>query len=168
MQASMSEQFDSKQVFASLGKSVTVLAMKRDGERYASAATAVCNIADNPASILVCLKSDSSFGQRLLTTDNQPAMFSVNVLGAEQQNLLNHLMTSGSEDRFSLGDWQLSSEEVPFLADAACSMQCQLIQHHQIDTHAVCIARIVAANQGPDAGTIIFHNNTFHKIGSTS
>ena len=131
-----------------------------------SACTAVCNIADDPASVLVCLKRDSSFGQRLLGNSGQQAAFSINVLAADQQALLDHLMQSSKEERFSMGDWQASSDGVPFLADASCAMHCELLQCHDVDTHCVCIARIVAAQLTPGAGTIVFHDKQFHTLTS--
>ncbi len=162
----LSPQFDSQSLFGTLGKSVTVLAMSADGAPVASVATAVCNLADDPASILVCLKTQSSFGVQLLSCAEKSPQFSVNVLAADQQPLLDHLMTSDSDARFSQGDWQQTAGDVPWLADAASSMHCQLLQWHEVDTHSVCIARVLAAHQQPGTGTIIYHGSTFHTVTS--
>lgn len=130
-----------KAAFKRLAKSVCVLSCYDGGQRHASIATAVSNVSNEPPSLLICVEKTASFGA-LINTNKR---FAVNVLGAEQQAVVDNCMQEKGEQRFAVGDWQQASDELPYLADAQASFLCRAVEVTAFETHHIVIAYIEKA-----------------------
>ncbi len=123
-----------------LASGVCILsACDQQGERYAMTVSSVTSVSDSPASLLVCVNESASMCGLL----QLGAGFVVNVLSAQQADVSN--LCAGQDQgavRFSLGDWQLSEQGLPYLADAQAAFFCRHDQDSQYGTHKIVIGSI--------------------------
>ena len=123
--------------FKQMAKSVYILSCVKQGVRYASVATAVSNLSNDPPSLLICMEKTASFSG-LLT---QGTLFAVNIPGAAQQNMVEHCMGAKGEARFDVGVWTAISEQ-PLLSGAQASFVCRVNTINTHATHNIVIADI--------------------------
>jgi flavin reductase (DIM6/NTAB) family NADH-FMN oxidoreductase RutF len=122
-----------------LASGVCVIAARINDESFAMTASSVTSVSDNPASLLVCINKLVSQQEYF---SRQGSVFSVNILGAEHENISN--LCAGREpgrDRFSLGAW-LEADSLPYLADAQATFMCETDMLISYGTHQIVIAHI--------------------------
>lgn len=151
-----------KAAFKQLGKSVCVLTSKDSEQRMASVATAVCNISDQAATLLVCIEKNASFAAVL----QQGQRFAINLLAADQQAIMNQCVQFKGEQRFANGNWreQLGCE---ILDDATAHFICKVRTTQEVDTHNIIIADIEEANSNERCEGLIYMGGKFHPISDT-
>lgn len=153
-----------KQAFKRMAKSVYVLSCVDQGKRHASISTAITNVSNDPPSLLICMEKTASFST-LLTLGS---CFAVNVLGANQQDIVEHCMQHKGEDRFSIGDWQQSGAEnrpkQPVLADAQATFLCCTAEIIGFETHNIVIARIEKTLFSEQASALVYVANQFKSL----
>ncbi|CAA0081033.1 FMN reductase (NADH) RutF [Halioglobus japonicus] len=123
--------------FKQMAKSVYILSCCKQGVRYASVSSAVCNISNEPPSLLISMEKSASFSD-LLTPDTP---FAVNILGAGQQDIVEHCMSAKGEARFEAGDWTAIDEQ-PVLSGAQASFICRVSEIIILETHNIVFAGI--------------------------
>lgn len=149
-----------KNAFKQLGKSVCILSCVNNGSRHATVSSAVCNVSNHPPSLLICVEKTSSFST--LLTPN--ASFAVNVLGPQQQHVVDHCMRSKGEERFNSGNWQQSDEKPPVLAQAQANFLCRVAEISAFETHHIIIANIEQAHSAVDTSALIYLGGEFSAI----
>ena len=149
-----------KRAFQRLAKSVCILSCFNGGQRHASVATAVCNVSNDPPSLLICVEKTASFGT-LLTMES---VFAVNVLGATQQPVVEHCMSSQGVKRFDVGNWQQAQQQLPVLADAQANFVCKVADITAFETHHIIIARIETVHCADSASALVYVAGAFNAI----
>jgi flavin reductase (DIM6/NTAB) family NADH-FMN oxidoreductase RutF len=151
---------DTGAAFKLLGKSVCILTCHQNEKRHASVATAVCNISGEPPTLLVCVEKTASFAALLISN----AGFVVNIIAAEQQDILTQCMNSQGEDRFGLGQWTESKSGQPVLSQAQANLVCSVTEVHDAASHHVVFANIEEAHSDKRGSALIYFNSKFHPI----
>ncbi len=108
------------------------------GQRQAMTATSVASVSDSPASLLVCINSQSSLHDIVAAG----CAFAVNVLSAHHADI-SVLCATGEagENRFSLGDWD-STHGLPWLRDAQAVFFCDSAAQLQHGTHLIVVGNV--------------------------
>ncbi len=142
--------------FKQMAKSVYILSCFKQGVRHASVSTAICNVSNEPPSLLICMEKTASFSG-LLSPDT---LFSVNILGAGQQAVVEHCMGAKGEARFEVGEWTTSSEQ-PVLTGAQASFICRVSVINPYETHNIVIADIEESICNEERSSLIYVNGKF-------
>jgi flavin reductase (DIM6/NTAB) family NADH-FMN oxidoreductase RutF len=146
----------SRNAFKQMAKSVYILSCFKQGIRYASVSSAVCNISNDPPSLLICMEKNASFSG-LLTPNT---LFAVNILGAGQQAVVEHCMGAKGEARFEVGEWTASSEQ-PVLSGAQASFICRVSAINGYETHNIVIAHIEESICNEERSALVYVNGKF-------
>lgn len=142
--------------FKQMAKSVYILSCCKQGARHASVSTAICNLSNDPPSLLICMEKKASFSG-LLAPDT---VFAVNILGADQQGVLEHCMGAKGEARFAVGQWTSMSEQ-PVLSGAQASFICRVSAITAYETHNIVIADVEASICHEDRSALVYVNGKF-------
>lgn len=137
MNSAISDRF--RAAMRCMTTTVSVITSSQDDEWYGMTATAVTSVCAEPASLLVCINTSSSLHSPVLASGR----FCVNVLQAHQIDISTAF--SGrlkGRDRFLSGDWHLSEEGLPYLADAQAALFCTIQQNVPFGTHNIVIGTV--------------------------
>jgi flavin reductase (DIM6/NTAB) family NADH-FMN oxidoreductase RutF len=148
-----------KSAFKALGKSVCVLSYQDQETRAASVATAVCNISEAPPSLLLCVEKTASFAA-LLGRDSK---FTVNVLGAEQQDIMQQVATTKGEQRFELGSWQQEQDWL-LLQESQANFLCKVSALETLPSHLIIIADIEDVHSEAQPSALIYLGGQFRTL----
>ncbi|MFT0172606.1 flavin reductase family protein [Paraburkholderia mimosarum] len=157
-----------KQAMRHLAGGVTVLvALQPDGTPAGIAATAVCSVSAEPASLLACINQSSSVGKLVATG----IPFTVNVLSVHHEALARAFGGMSGHDqtsRFGFGQWHLSPEGVPVLDGSLVAFACRVEKTVAHGSHLVVIGRVehvaLPADQADTAPNLVYHNGTFGRF----
>jgi len=120
---------------------VTIIAVGDAGNRTGLTATAVCSLTDTPPTLLACVNRSASAHSPIRTIKS----FSVNLLATDQLRLAARF--SGKEGlegeaRFEPDEWTTLKTGAPVLKNALASIDCELIEEREFDTHSIFIGRV--------------------------
>ena len=138
-----------------LAGAVTVIATGVIGHRFGLTATAVCSLADDPATLLVCVNRSATAHDVISKNRN----FSVNLLADDQEAIAGRFAGRAGlkgEARFEGGDWRTLATGAPTLVDAVATFDCEVNQEHVFATHTIFIGRVVAAAARDCADPLIY------------
>ena len=68
--------------------------------------------------------------------------FAVHVLSESQADLSNRFATPGI-DKFDTVNWELSSNELPVIANCPLCLQCETVASHQASDHRILIGLVI-------------------------
>lgn len=148
-----------------LASGVSVIATRsRDGEPCAMTATSVTSVSDSPASLLVCVHSDTQTYKVL--TEAAEASFSVNLLAADQDAISNRCASGDpAATRFDVGDWNLDVD-TPVLDSALASFVCRVDKIVDYGTHGIVIGAIDRVVIGErDIDPLLYLNGSYCTVG---
>jgi len=143
-----------------LGKAVAVITSQKDGENFAMAATAVCEVSLDPPSMLICVNRSS----RLHAVLEDGAPFAINILHHSQQPIADRC--SGhirGEARFELGTWRDGALGVKCLAGAQASIVCRGSQTIAYGTHSIFIGVVVDVLTEGNAEPLLYLDGRYMK-----
>jgi len=141
-----------------LARSVTVISCCDSEQRYSMSATAVDSLSTEPPSLLICINRGSSIYPPLAAG----ADFCVNLLAAQQQHIA--IDCSGrlkGEDRFSTGNWQTSTDGVPYLHDAQASLVCRQDGRFDYGTHTVFIGKLLEVKMSGEIDPLVYVDGAY-------
>ena len=67
------------------------------------------------------------------------------------------------EDRFDQGDWRLSPDDVPYLADAQANIFCRKVDTHRFGTHSMFIGQVYQLAIRDDIAPLMYLNGQYMK-----
>ncbi|MGQ3213618.1 flavin reductase [Shinella sp.] len=136
-----------------LGSAVNVVTTISSGTRYGFTASAVCSVSDTPPTLLVCINRASSCFHAF----ENAAHFCVNTLMPGHECISDHFGgKTSTEDRFSVGDWEVGLTGVPVLANASVSFECGRISSVDEATHHVFFGRVIDIRQNDQRATLLY------------
>lgn len=150
----------------SLPGAVCVIAANgSDGAPIGLTATSVTSLSADPPSLLVCVNRSAQIASSL----SAGAHFSVNLLAAGQREVAEAFggqRVAKGIARFAFGGWYRSEAEVPLLAGANASFECEVAELHDFATHHVVIGAIHDIRM-PDvaAPALIYHDGCYGAVG---
>jgi flavin reductase (DIM6/NTAB) family NADH-FMN oxidoreductase RutF len=139
---------------------VTIVSSRTGMQNYGITVTAVTSVSMMPPSLLIAVNAKTSIHASLL----ESAAFCVNILGQEQQFQSQLFGSPNSlEDRFDQGDWRLSPDDVPYLADAQANIFCRKVDTHRFGTHSMFIGQVYQLAIGDDIAPLMYLNGNYMK-----
>ncbi|MCT8088174.1 flavin reductase [Acinetobacter kookii] len=159
----MIEATDFRNAMSLLTTAVNVITTEGVAGMHGFTASAVCSVTDTPPTLLVCMNQSSRSHAHFI----QNKILSVNVLGAQHENLSNAFASSkfSSEERFKLGSWTTLETGSPVLKDALASFDCEIEQIQQMGTHSIFICKVVAIQQSQQEESLVYFNRAYHHVG---
>lgn len=142
---------------------VHLIATDGPGGKGGLTATAVTSVSDAPPTLLVCLNKSS----RTAAIVRENGAFSVNTLGAGQQELANVFAgrtPARGERRFEHGKWLADVLGQPCLADALVGFSCRVEEIKPVASHLVVIGAICDIRFGTAHAGLVYTRRAFHAV----
>ena len=126
-------------------------------------ATAIAPVTDNPASLLVCVNTESRSAQALLAN----GVFCVNALSAADAGIADVFAGRAGlqgEERFSVGQWETLATGSPVLTSALVAFDCRLTDARIVATHHVIIGEILAVRLGEPGSALVYQGRAYREL----
>lgn len=141
---------------------VTVLIIEHQGEVYCMTANAVSSLSLEPPQLLVCPAKKAEFSKFIKIG----AIFTVNILTAQQENISNYYAGSTQEEvgKEVLYDYLFSDKiNTPRLKKCMASFACQISQIHDGGDHWIVVGEIKELYQNKEESQpLLFFNGKYH------
>lgn len=150
-----------REAMARFASAVSIITTDGPGGKAGFTATAACSVTDNPPTILVCVKNESSVGEAFQTND----AVCLNTLGPEHEPLA--MLFGGktsSDTRFAAANWRRGSSGAPVLDDSLVSFDCRVVQSTVVGTHSVLFCEVQEIALAREASASVYLARKFHQI----
>ena len=155
-----SEQF--REVLRHFPSGVTIVTIKAGEERHGLTVSAFVSVSPEPPLVAVMI-DQRHHAYPLLETEG--AVFAVNILRQDQEELSNRFAWVKDEDRFAKGDWDVALTGAPVLADAAAWLDCTIRDRFPAGTHTVYVGEVQASRvPEPDCVPLVYWNRGYRHI----
>ncbi len=142
----------------SLVRPVAVVTAEHDGERYAMAATAFCEVSMDPPSMLVCVNRTNSTYKAIAGG----ADIGLNLLSEDQVDISNNCASATtSAGKFAAGSWIHAEGKPPRLADGLAAMVLRPRQVVDQGTHTVVIGEVIDIDCWRNRAPLAFHEGGY-------
>lgn len=152
-----------RDAMARLGAAVSVITTAGSAGRNGFTASAVCSVTDDPPTLLVCMRRDSTLNEVFKAN----GVLCVNTLSARQEALspLFAGQVGGSmEGRFDAAAWTALATGSPVLVDAVVSFDCRIAQVTEVGTHSVFFCGVEAIQAGVEREALIYFGRSYHQV----
>jgi len=142
---------------------VAIITVGAAGARTGLTATAVASVSDDPPTLLVCVNKTASAHAPIAAR----RAFGVNFLARQHEAIAAQFAGATGvrgEARFAVGDWSTARTGAPILADAAASLDCEVLQQVDAVTHSVFIGAVRAARHTLDAPPLVYFRSKFYGL----
>lgn len=138
---------------------VTVVALrKKNGEFFATTATAVTVLTMDPPTMIACINRNSVIAREL----EQGCDFSINLLRACQQDIAKACAGGmPHEERERVSEWIHSVGGVPVLSSAQVAITCRNTQFMVHGTHDLLLGEVMDVDIGEGLESLLYVNRTF-------
>lgn len=92
--------------------------------------------------------------------------FAVHVLSESQADLSNRFATPGI-DKFDTVNWELSSNELPVIANCPLCLQCETVASHQASDHRILIGLVIDVEMNSEEPPLLYYGSAYHKLGES-
>jgi flavin reductase (NADH)/flavin reductase/chlorophenol-4-monooxygenase component 1 len=149
-----------REAFSKLASAVTVVST--DGRCGAAGFTcsAVCAVADDPPTLLVCVNRKSAANSVIKAN----GVLCVNSLRADQVGLSQLFSGVGRvpmSERFAGDGWNVLVTGAPYREESLVALDCEVIDVREIGTHSVFLAQVLATAHGNLADPLIYHRRGY-------
>ena len=148
-----------KHALRRFAKSVSIVTSNHDGEDYAMAATAVCELCLDPPTIMVCINRAAAFHRSMDIADH----FCINVLDVAQQDV--SIACGGQlqgEDKFSVGRWEVHGRTgLRYLPDALSSFICRKQQAMVWGTHTMFVGIVEEVFEHESSDPLVYLDGSY-------
>ncbi|MBE7217939.1 MAG: flavin reductase family protein [Caulobacteraceae bacterium] len=151
---------DFKAAMRKLAATVTLVTTCEEGVRFGMAATAVCSLSAEPASLLVCINQRAS----LHGPTTRTRFFCVNLLRTTQAELFGGFTARRGQDRFAVGSWRPGHRGLPYMEDAAAAIFCAVEQETHYGTHTIFVGRIERLIMSHGAEPLVFQDGAMGRV----
>lgn len=142
----------------SLVRPVAVVTAEYDGQRFAMAATAFCEVSMEPPSMLVCVNRNNA----TFSVIADGADICLNLLADSHEELSRRCGGGAAQNaKFEVGDWLLEEGKPPRLADSCAAMVLRPVQILDHGTHAVVIGQVTNVSSSSNRAPLSFHNGGY-------
>jgi flavin reductase (DIM6/NTAB) family NADH-FMN oxidoreductase RutF len=149
-----------RRVLSKLATAVSVITT--DGPTGVTGATcsAVCALSDDPSMLLACVHGKSATNAAIKAN----GILCVNCLRAEQRDLSQAFAGVGGipmRDRFAMTRWDVLVTGAPYCKDALVALDCTVADIHDIGTHSIFIARVLATAESDDGEPLLYQRRAY-------
>lgn len=152
---------DYRRALRGFAATVSIVSSRTGLQNYGITVTAVSSVSMMPPSLLVAVNESSSIHKSLMASER----FCINILGHEQAP---HSKAFGTplamEDRFEFGDWRLSADDVPYLAEAQANIFCRKVDAHRYGTHSLFLGEVYQLAIGDEISPLIYLNGKYLSV----
>lgn len=143
-----------------LAATVTIVTATDGGARHGATVTAVTSVTMSPPTILVCINRRSRLHQILLNA----SMFCINILHHEQiDHAIAFAGSASAEERFNVGRWSRSEDDVSYLVDAQANVFCRKVSAIERGTHTIFIGEVTAVTTHDVIAPLVYQDATYCK-----
>lgn len=142
---------DFREAMRRLAASVTIITSRdADGSPHGMVASSVISVSMEPPSMLIAVNRNAGLHPVLLRSKQ----FCINLLSESQSDLLKAFSTTALRDQRFLADswrdaWAADSHHLPWLPDAAASIECEVDFVTDYGTHSLFIGRVRLVHYAP-------------------
>ncbi len=147
-----------------LASGVTVVASRdKNDQAHAMTVTSTTSLSDDPASLLVCLHSDSMTCKSLTLGDD----FSLNILNDQQADISQRCAFVPEDDnRLKLGAWQdFGENKTPYLSDGLVNFICEIKKTIHYGTHLIVIGDVKEVMVNENSEALLYYNGEYLTLG---
>jgi flavin reductase len=150
-----------KTAMRQVASSVAVITARSGKLRNGLTATAVCSVAADPPTMLVCINRSASAEAIIAET----GAFAINFLTEDQHRIARLFSTSklSPEERFAEGKWVSMTTGSPVLDGAVASFDCRVEDRVLSGTHHIYFGRVVAASS-LDEEALLYRDGSFRRL----
>lgn len=152
-----------KAAMRNLSAGVTIVSTGQGEMRRGLTVSAACSLSGDPPSVLVCLNTASEAVGVATATGS----FAVNFLCFDQLDLALRFAGHGGarhDAKFAMGSWTRLSTGAPVLANALCSVDCELVESIPFGSHMILIGRIVDTVRRIEGEPLMYFRGQFAQI----
>lgn len=145
-----------------LASGVALVTSAPERGRAGCAVSSFASLSLSPASLLVCLNTESSTLQAIRAS----GAFALNLLAGRHQPLAERFASAklrGAE-RFAQGEWGVMETGAPVLRDALAIVDCRLERIVEHATHAMVIGLAVAVAKGAAEPALLHWRSRFEAL----
>jgi len=151
-----------REVLRHFPSGVTIVTIKVGDKKHGLTVSAFASISPEPPLIAVMI-DQRHHAYHLLETEG--AVFAVNILREDQEELSNRFAWVKDEDRFAVGDWATAVTGAPVLADAEAWMDCTIHDRFTAGTHTAYVGEVQASRvPEPDAAPLLYWNRGYRHV----
>lgn len=141
---------------------VTIVTIKAGEKKHGLTVSAFVSVSPEPPLIAVMI-DQRHHAYPLLETEG--AVFAVNILCQDQEELSNRFAWVKDEDRFAVGAWTTAKTGAPVLADAEAWLDCTIHDRFAAGTHTIYVGRVQASGvPKADATPLVYWNRGYRHI----
>ena len=141
---------------------VTIITVGKPGNRTGLTATAMCSLSDTPPSVLICVNRNASAH----TPIRSERCFAVNLLALEHYDLARKFSTKivEGEARFDHDVWETLATGAPALKGSLATLDCELADEHEFQTHSIFIGHVRDGRFREDAQPLLYFRGDFWDV----
>lgn len=141
---------------------VTLLTIKAGEETHGLTVSAFASVSPEPPLIAVIIDRRHRAHELLELAD---AVFAVNILAEDQQELSDRFAWKDPETRFASGCWTTAETGAPVLEDALAWLDCRVWARHPAGTHTIYLGEVMASRVPREAERpLIYWNREYRKL----
>jgi flavin reductase (DIM6/NTAB) family NADH-FMN oxidoreductase RutF len=153
---------DYREALSLFPSGVTIVTIQAGEKRHGLTVSAFASVSPDPPLVAVMIDQRHRAYSLL---ESEGAVFAVNILHQDQEELSNRFAWVKDEDRFALGDWTTAMTGAPVLADAAAWMDCTIHAKFPAGTHTVYVGEVQAsAVPKAEAVPLLYWNRGYRRI----
>ena len=153
-----------REVLRHFPSGVTIVTILADGEQHGLTVSAFASVSPNPPLVMVAIDK-RHHAETLLQRPG--AVFAINILASDQNELSNRFAWVKDEDRFAEGQWEIAHTGAPVLADAIAWLDCTIHNRFDAGTHTIYIGQVEAsAVPRSDESPLIYWNRAYRDLKS--
>ncbi len=118
---------------------VTIVTTVHHDRNHGFTANAFASVTSDPPTVLVCVNRGAASHEMIA----QSAIFCVNILALEGQEIAQRFARSSVGDKFDGVPYRSGTTGAPILQDALAYFDCTLFEEHVAGTHTVFLGRVV-------------------------
>ncbi|MBS0241445.1 MAG: flavin reductase family protein [Proteobacteria bacterium] len=141
---------------------VTIITVGKPGNRTGLTATAMCSLSDTPPTVLICVNRNASAHAPI----RDVKCFAVNLLAQEHFDLAKRFSTKlvEGEARFEEEAWETLATGAPALKGSLATLDCELVDEHEFQTHSIFIGRVRDGRFREDAQPLLYFRGDFWDV----
>lgn len=151
-----------REVLRHFPSGVTIVTIKAGDEVHGLTVSAFASVSPEPPLITVMI-DQRHHAYPLL--EQEGAVFAVNMLRQDQEDLSNRFAWVKDEDRFAKGDWDEAVTGAPILTNASAWMDCTIRDRFPAGTHTIYLGEVQASRvPEPDTMPLVYWNRGYRHI----
>lgn len=141
---------------------VTLVTIRVGEIRHGLTVSAFASVSPEPPLVAVMIDHAHRAHELLLEPG---AVFAVNILAEEHQELSDRFAWGPDGERFAIGSWGVAETGAPVLEDAVAWLDCRIHSRHPAGSHSLYIGEVVATGvPRPDGRPLVYWNRGYRQL----